>query len=75
MRNGYNVGRKTALGSLVVGTEEAMSLEFTNVIGGILRGELGFELRRSIQSLSEEVVKDAAPGGWSYRALQRLAAM
>ena len=72
VRNGYNIGRETDLGCVVVGTEEAMNKEFGYIIGGILRGPLGFELRLF---LSEEVVKDGEPGGGSHSALQRLASI
>ena len=75
VRNGYNIGRETATGVMVEGTEQAMREEYQEVIGGSLRGELGKTLRRNIKELSKEMARDGEEGGLSRQALLRLIAM
>lgn len=73
VRNGYNVGRWTALGVLVEGTEQAMRKEFQEVFEGMVGGERGKRLRENIRTLGEEVRRDSVEGE-SRKDMLRLAA-
>ena len=82
VRNGYNIGRTTALGTKVEGTVEAMRREFAEVFGGIMGvdgasggGALGKRLREGVERLAVEVGQDEAEGGGTWKAMRRLAAM
>lgn len=70
IRNGYNIGRKTARGPTVHGTEAAIRAEFSEVFGG-MRGELGARLRRGMERLADKVDLDSSSGE-SWQAMRRL---
>jgi hypothetical protein len=74
IRNGYNVGRKTARGPIVTGTDEALRTEFVEVFSG-MKGDLGARLRRGMEKVADDVEKDCAQGGASWQAMRRLANM
>ncbi len=48
---------------LVEGTEQAMEKDFSEVLGGITRGEMGKRSRSNVEKLSEEVMKGSESGG------------
>jgi hypothetical protein len=70
IRNGDNIGRKTARGPTVIGTAAAIRAEFSEVFEG-LKGEFGAHLTQGMQKLADEVDKDAE-SGLSRQALQRI---
>ena len=70
IRNGFNVGRRTACGLLVQGTKEAMSKEFHDVFQAI-RGTLGQKLRKRIIDMRGEVMLDMQSGK-SSEAMRQL---
>lgn len=70
IRNGYNIGRRTACGILVEGTDMAIRHEFAGVFGA-MQGQLGHMLRGRITNMRDEMKEDMKWGG-SHRALQRL---
>ena len=64
----HNVGKKTARGPTVHGTDEAMRRELADVVG-MLRGEKGEEMRKKAKAFGEEIRKDSQPGGMSHEML------
>ena len=73
IRNGFSIGRRTALGVLVEGTEQSMRKEFQDVFDGMMRGELGKRLRGNVEKLAEEMKADTSDSGESTKDLRRLA--
>lgn len=61
VRNGYNIGRGTASGVFVHGTEGAIRDEITRVFES-LRGELGTRLRARVKQMKGEVEEDRQHG-------------
>jgi hypothetical protein len=74
IRTGYNVGRKAARGPIVVGTDESLRAEFIEVFGG-MKGELGARLRQAMDRTADDVEKDCASGGATWKAIRHLAYM
>lgn len=72
VRNGYNVGRKTAMGEMIHGTKPAIREEFRAVFQN-MQGGLGRELRRRVSEMREEVTHDLQSGA-SRAAMDRLLA-
>jgi len=70
VRNGSNIGRRTACGVLVEGTEMAIRHEFAGVFGA-MQSQLGQMLRGTITNMRDEMKEDMEWGG-SRQALQRL---
>ena len=73
IRNGFNVGRRTALGVLVEGTEQSMRKEFHDVFEGMMRGEMGKTCRVNVEQLAEEMKADSSESGESTKEMRRLA--
>ena len=71
VRNGYNIGRRTASGVFVHGTVDAMREEFHRVLLDI-QGEVGKGLRNRVEEMAREM-RDDLEFGESKRALMRLA--
>ena len=67
------MGRKTASGVRVNGTEDAMSKEFTDVLIAI-QGDLGNQLRANILKMKEEIREDQEVGA-SHQALRQLVSL
>ena len=74
VRNGYNIGRRTALGVLVEGTEESMSKEFREVLHGMIRGKMGELKRENMEKLADQMREDSDSGS-SKEELLRLIAL
>jgi hypothetical protein len=71
VRNGQNIGRRTASGVLVEGTDEAISREFRQVFD-TMNDEVGRGLRRNVERMGQDMVCDAEYG-FSHEAMRRLA--
>ena len=70
IRTGHNIGRKTATGVFVEGTEEAIRKEFKAVFG-TLSGPEGEKIRKRAKKIQLQIKEDVKSGA-SYRQMMEL---
>ena len=62
VRNGYSIGRRTAGGVFVEGTDSAIKKELETVFEEVGQGQLWKRLKRNVEELSEEIRVDSESG-------------
>ncbi|CAD6579906.1 MAG: hypothetical protein TREMPRED_002607, partial [Tremellales sp. Tagirdzhanova-0007] len=73
VRNGYNIGRRTALGVLVENTKDSLTKEFREIFHGMMRGKMGERKRDNMEKLADQMREDS-DSGLSQKEMLRLVA-
>lgn len=71
---GHNIGKTTARGAHIHGTDDAIQSEMKEVLDK-LRGAEGAAMRARAKAFGEEVKRDAEEGGESWNDMKTLGAL